>query len=184
MHAAGIGEFEDAASTDGRFGAPLGITPILVVSDAKAATDFYMRSFGAIKIARIAAPDGCRLMHARLMVGQSLFVLMDEIDELSVAESRFRPPSAVNATTITLHLQVEDARAMWEQAVAAGASSIVPLDLQFWGELYGRLVDPFGHEWTIAQIVQQLEQAEIERAATLRAREPTPQSQTTRRPHL
>jgi hypothetical protein len=67
-------------------GPPLGITPILVVSDAKAAIEFYMRAFGAIEIARIAAPDGCRLMHGRLMVGQSLFVLMDEIDELAVAE--------------------------------------------------------------------------------------------------
>jgi PhnB protein len=49
-----------------------------------------------------------------------------------------------------------------------------PLAEQFWGELYGRLKDPFGHEWTIAQLLQILGSAEVENAAAaiLRPREP------------
>jgi uncharacterized glyoxalase superfamily protein PhnB len=37
-------------------GPPLGLTPILAVSDAHAAIAFYLQAFGATELARIAAP--------------------------------------------------------------------------------------------------------------------------------
>jgi PhnB protein len=146
-------------------GPPLGLTPILVVSDAHAAIDFYTKAFGAAEIARISAPDGRRLIHVRMKVFGSVLVFMDEIPELAGAQSRFHTPERLNGTTVSLHLQVADALASWQQAVEAGAVPIVPLAKQFWGELYGRLRDPFGHEWTIAQLLDLVGDAEVEAAA-------------------
>jgi PhnB protein len=144
---------------------PLGLTPILVVSDALAAIDFYAKAFGATEIARISAPDKRRLIHARMRIFGSIFVFMDEIPELAGKASRFHTPDRLNGTSVSLHLQVADAQGLWQQAVVAGALPIIPLDKQFWGELYGRLRDPFGHEWTIAQLLKLADRSEVEAAA-------------------
>ena len=66
---------------------------------------------------------------------------------------------------MTLHLQVPDAESLWNQALDAGALPIIPLAKQFWGELYGRLKDPFGHEWTVAQSLDLLGSNDVEKAA-------------------
>ena len=50
---------------------------------------------------------------------------------------------------VRLHLQVDDADAWWERAIAAGASVRFPIDNQFWGDRYGQLTDPYGHVWSI-----------------------------------
>ncbi len=146
-------------------GPPLGLTPILVVSDAHAAIAFYAQAFGAIEIARISVPNTSRLLHVRMMVFGSIFVFMDEIPELAGKESRFHTPDRLNGTSVSLHLQVADAQGVWQQAIDAGALPIIPLAKQFWGELYGRLKDPFGHEWTIAQLLRVLDSTEVEDAA-------------------
>jgi hypothetical protein len=77
-------------------------------------------------------------------------------------ESRFHSPDRLNGTSVSLHLQVADAELVWKQALNAGALPIIPLAEQFWGE---RLKDPFGHEWTIAQLLQILGSTEVENAA-------------------
>jgi PhnB protein len=48
-----------------------------------------------------------------------------------------------------LHLQVKDADAWWNRALGAGASAVIDLADQFWGDRYGQLKDPFGHTWSI-----------------------------------
>jgi PhnB protein len=146
-------------------GPPLGLTPILAVSDAHAAVAFYAQAFGATELARIAAPGTSRLMHVRMLVFGTVFVFMDEIPELAAEESGFHNPDRLSGTSITLHLQVADAESVWRQALNAGALPVIPLAKQFWGELYGRLRDPFGHEWTIAQMLDALASDEVENAA-------------------
>jgi PhnB protein len=146
-------------------GPPLGLTPILAVTDAHAATAFYTQAFGATEIARIAAPGSNRLMHVRMLVMGTVFVFMDEIPELAAEESGFHNPGRLSGTSVTLHLQVADAQSVWQQALHAGAVPIIPLAKQFWGELYGRLKDPFGHEWTIAQMIDVLRSDQVENAA-------------------
>lgn len=144
---------------------PPGLTPILAVSDAHAAIAFYAQAFGATELARIPAPDAKRLIHVRMVVFGTVFVFMDEIPELASDESRFHSPRELNGTSVTLHLQVPDAALVWKQAVNAGAFPVVPLAVQFWGELYGRLKDPFGHEWTIAQSLDLLPSTAVREAA-------------------
>ena len=105
-------------------GPPHGLTPILVVGNANDAAAFYKLAFDAVEIARIPAPDGKRLMHVRLQIFGSIFVLMDEFPDLSGKESRFRAPEGLNGTSVTLHLQVSDAQAAWGRAIAAGARAM------------------------------------------------------------
>jgi len=146
-------------------GPPFGLTPILVVDNANEAAEYYKRAFDAVEIARISSPDGERLMHVRLRAFGSIFILMDAFPELSGKDSRFRSPKDLNGTSVTLHMQVDDAQKAWKQAITAGASALVNMERQFWGEYYGRLKDPFGHEWTFAQMIEHLSEAQVEDAA-------------------
>lgn len=101
----------------------------------------------------------------------TVFVFIDEIPELAADDSRFHSPNRLHGTSVSLHLQVADAESVWRQAISSGALSIIPLAEQFWGELYGRLQDPFGHERTIAPLLRTLDAGESENAATAALRQ-------------
>jgi PhnB protein len=81
------------------------------------------------------------------------------------AGGRSRTPQALGGTPVTLHLQVTDADGTWAQAMAAGGEVVFPLQDQFWGEKYGKLSDPFGHEWAVAQVMRAVSDEETEKAA-------------------
>jgi len=121
-----------------------GIVPYLTILDgrAKEAIDFYRAAFGAEEIGRHDAEDGKRLMHAHLRLNGGDLMLSDDFPEYQGG------PSARPGGT-TLHLSVDDADAIWNRALAAGAEVKMPLDDQFWGDRYGQLRDPFGHSWSI-----------------------------------
>lgn len=140
-----------------------GLMPYLVVSNATAAIDFYVKAFDGKEIARHAAPDGTRLMHARVEVYGSTLMFSDDFPEYMGGKSR--TPEVLGGTPVTLHLQVKNAQAVWDKAVAAGVTVTMPLKEQFWGDIYGKFVDPFGHEWSIGQAVKKLSEAELEEGA-------------------
>ena len=126
-----------------------GVTPHLGIRDGKAAEaiDFYKAAFGAQEMMRMPADDGKRLMHAHLKINGASLMLADEFPEYGGA-------SAAAPEGVTLHLQVSDADALWNQALAAGATPLMELADQFWGDRYGQLRDPFGHRWSIGAPVR------------------------------
>ncbi len=136
------------------------VTPYLVVSNGEHAIEFYKKAFGAGELYRMPAPDG-RLMHASLEINGSCVMLSDEFPE----HGGNRAPDMIGSTTVTIHLQVPNADKAFAQAVAAGATVIMPLADMFWGDRYGKLRDPFGHEWSIAHHVRDVPPAEIAEAA-------------------
>lgn len=121
------------------------ITPCIVVAGAAEAIELYKRAFGAIEIDRASSPDGQKIMHATIQIGDSRIMLNDELPEMNS-----RGPLALGGTPSSLHLYVEDADAIFAQAIAAGCTVTMPIGDMFWGDRYGRLVDPFGHDWGIA----------------------------------
>jgi uncharacterized glyoxalase superfamily protein PhnB len=127
------------------------LTPHLELRSAARAIDFYKAAFGAREIMRSAGPDGRKIMHAQLQIGDSMLLLHDEF-----AEAGGESPQSLEGSGVTLHLYVEDVDAAWARAVAAGAKVEMPLGDQFWGDRYGQLVDPFGHRWSIASKKEQL----------------------------
>jgi PhnB protein len=120
-------------------------TPYLVIRGAARAIDFYKKAFGAIERGRMPGPGGL-LMHAEVKIGDSIVMMCDEMPEMT----RWVSPDALKGTTAAIHLYVEDADALFARAVAAGAKVSMPLMDAFWGDRFGKLTDPFGHEWTIA----------------------------------
>jgi uncharacterized glyoxalase superfamily protein PhnB len=129
------------------------ITPHLVIKGAAEAIEFYKRAFGAEELSRMPFPgkDGeMKLGHAELKIGDSRLFLADEFPDYgSVGPSDGRSP-------VTLHLYVTDADAAFARAVEAGAKVAMPLADMFWGDRFGKLVDPFGHHWSIAEHLEDL----------------------------
>lgn len=121
---------------------PPGLYPYLTVKGGKEAIDFYGRAFGAAEEFRNETPDG-RIMHARLRINGFAVLLSDDFPEHQ-GRTETPPPQGV-----TIHLEVDDADAWWKRAVDAGCEIRMPLGDQFWGDRYGQLRDPFGHNWSI-----------------------------------
>lgn len=134
------------------------LAPSLVVDGAAAAIDFYVKAFGATEYGRVPHPDG-RLVHAALDVNGSMVMLNDDFPEMTGGRSM--TPQALGGTPITLHLQVPDVEASFQRAVEAGAEVVAPLEDQFWGDRYGVVRDPFGHQWSLGQSVREVSMEEI-----------------------
>src|SRR5436305_7658758 len=135
------------------------LTPHIVVRGAAEASDFYARAFGAHERSRVPVPDG-RIMSLELAVGDSTVMLADEFPEMGVVS-----PQTVGGTSVVLQINSDDADALWERAVSAGAEPLHPLADGFWGERHGQLADPFGHKWGIAERVRDVTHEEVVAAA-------------------
>ena len=133
------------------------ITPSLTCRDAARAIEFYKSALGAQELNRMAGPDG-KVGHAELKIGDSVFFVSDEFPGMSAAPSA----SAPNTSTY-LYVYVTDANAVFNRAVAAGARVAMPITDMFWGDRYGKLTDPFGHQWGIATHVEDVTPEEMGR---------------------
>ena len=120
------------------------VTPHLVCAGAAAAIDFYRRAFNAVEHSRLPGPGGL-LMHAQVQIGDSVVMLVDEFPAYGNLG-----PLALKGSPVTLHLFVPDVDAAIAQAVAAGATLLMPAEDMFWGDRYGQVQDPFGHHWSLA----------------------------------
>ncbi len=139
------------------------VTPHLVVDGASKAIDFYKKAFGAEEVFRMPAPDGKRLMHAEVKIGNSVIMLADDFPEYTGGKTR--NPMKLGATPVTIHLFVQDCDAVFKRAVDAGAQVQMPMQDMFWGDRYGQVGDPFGHTWSIATHKQDLTPQQIGEAA-------------------
>ena len=121
------------------------ITPYLMVKDAARAIEFYRRAFGAEEVSRMAGPGGKGVMHAEIRIGDSLVMLSDEFPGGGCTS-----PQSLGGTTCQLFLYVPDVDATYQQPLSAGATAGMPVSDMFWGDRYGKLTDPFGHQWGLA----------------------------------
>jgi PhnB protein len=135
------------------------LTPYITVHDAAAAIDYYVRAFGATEIMRMPAPGG-KVMHAEVKIGDSHLMLADEFEEWGN-----RGPRALGGASGSLMMYVEDADAAFDRAIAEGATPVMPVQDQFYGDRSGMLEDPFGHRWTVAMQKEVLTEEEIARRA-------------------
>jgi PhnB protein len=137
------------------------ITPHLVIKGADKAIDFYKKAFGAeTKGGVFRGPDG-KVMHAELKIGDSVFMLADELPGMGDCAS----PQTVGGTTTSLNIYTDNVDRLFDQAVKAGATVTMPLANQFWGDRYGHVKDPFGHSWALGQHIEDVAPDEMERRA-------------------
>jgi PhnB protein len=134
------------------------LSPHLVVDDAAAAIDFYVKAFGATELGRVPHPDG-RLVHAALNLNGSTVMLNDDFPDYN--EGKSSTPKALGGTPVTIHLQVPDVETAFQRALDAGAVVVAPLEDQFWGDRYGMVRDPFGHQWSLGQPLREVSPEEI-----------------------
>lgn len=120
------------------------VVPRLYVRGAAQAIEFYKSAFGAVELGRFAEPSG-KIIIADIKIGDSVLSLSEEAPEY-----RNYSPQSVGGATAVITLNVEDADAVWKQAMAAGAKEIFQLRDQDYGYRQGRLEDPFGHFWIVS----------------------------------
>ncbi len=136
------------------------LTPNLVVRDAPRAIEFYKKAFGAKERGVMYDPEGKSIIHAELKFGDSILMLNEEFPPMKVLS-----PQSIGGSSVTIHMYVEDVDGIFEKAVSAGAAVKMPLMDAFWGDRYGVLVDPFGHQWSLATHKKDLSREEMEKAA-------------------
>jgi uncharacterized glyoxalase superfamily protein PhnB len=119
-------------------------TPYLVCRRAGNAIDFYKSAFGAKEKFRMPGPDGS-VAHAEIQIGDSVIMLGEEAIDRGA-----KSPETLGGSGTSVMLYVKDVDAFANKALAAGATVVMPLQDMFWGDRYGRIKDPFGHEWSIA----------------------------------
>jgi len=137
--------------------------PHVIVNDGVAALKFYREVFGASEGDTMMAPDGKRVLHGEIVLdGHKLFVS----DEFSEAEGgSCKLPEKLGGTAGRVTVQVDDADALVERAVSRGATVLMPVADMFWGARYGKIRDPFGHEWGINQQLDERSKEETDAAA-------------------
>lgn len=130
------------------------VTPYLVVADAARLLDFLKQAFQAVETHRTLGPDGS-IRHAEVRIGDSMVMLCE-------AQGQWKPMPCA------LYLYVEDADAIYRQAMQAGATSIMePADM-FYGDRHGGVFDPGGNQWWIATHIEDVAPEEIARRAAAR----------------
>jgi PhnB protein len=122
-------------------------TPYLRVANAASAIDFYKAAFGAKERSRLLM--GGVIGHAELEFGDARIMLSDEFPDMGIVG-----PKSLGNTTAIIALYVADADAVFENAVAAGATVKRPLKDEFYGDRTGQLEDPYGHVWSIQQRIE------------------------------
>ena len=122
----------------------------LIVDDGIAALEFYKKAFGAQETMRLMGPDGKSLMHAQMKIGTSVLMLASEFPPACLS------PKSRGGSSVYLHIYTENADTLFNRAVAAGCKINMPMSDTFWGDRYGQVEDPFGHQWSIATHIQNL----------------------------
>jgi PhnB protein len=133
------------------------VSPYLAVDGAKEAIEFYSNVLGAKERMHMPAPGG-KIGHAELEFGDSVVMLADEFPDMGVLG-----PKSVGGTPVLLSLYVEDVDAVFEAALAAGATSVQPVTDQFYGDRSGQFEDPFGHRWNVTTHVEDVPPDEMEK---------------------
>jgi PhnB protein len=116
------------------------INPYLVVRNADKAIEFYKKAFGAEERFRMHGPDGKRIMHAELKIGDSVFMLTEESPDMKALS-----PESIGGSPISLYIYVKDVDDVFNQAISEGATVLHPVKDQLYGDRFGYLKDPFGH---------------------------------------
>jgi PhnB protein len=133
------------------------LTPYLLVPDAAAMIEFLKAGFGAVETYRSTLPDG-RIMHVQMTIGDSALMMG-------------QAPPGMEPATAYLYMYLKDADAAWERAVKAGASPVMPVANQFYGDRMGGVKDPAGNTWWIATHIEELSQDELTARATAAMKE-------------
>ena len=107
-------------------------------------------------------PETDLIQHAELTICRTKIYLCDEFVDVGILA-----PQSLGGSSTMLHLNVADAAKVWTAAINAGAIEVSPLAEVSWGGVCGKLVDPFGHYWSIASETTDLKKHVFENVAAI-----------------
>ena len=107
------------------------ITPHLVCKNAGEAIDFYEKALGATIVSRDYTPDGKSIVHSDLLIGNSHFSVNEEF-------AGMKSPRGLGGSPVTFQIYCEDADALYQRAVSAGAT----INMELQDMLLGRPLRP------------------------------------------
>ena len=140
---------------------PSEFIPYLSITDATKAVAFYTDVFGVAPYVLLNMPDG-RVMHCEFRIGNARFFVSEELPEHGGTPS----PKRLGATSVAIHVYVDECDAVIETMKDFGSTVLMePADM-FWGERFGRVRDPFGHEWGVATELREMSPEEIQAEAS------------------
>jgi PhnB protein len=125
------------------------VTPWIISRDTAAVIDYLRNAFDAEELGRVINAGGT-IGHAEVRIGNAIVMLFDG------------DPSWP-ATPAFLRLYVEDAHAVHRRAVEAGGVSISEVTHLAFGDVVGRVRDPFGNVWWIQTHIEDVTPEEMER---------------------
>jgi PhnB protein len=132
------------------------VTPCLIVRGGPQALEFYGRVFDATERMRFPGPDET-IAHAEVQIGDSVVMVEDE----SAERGTKAPPTAwAEGSPSFLFIYVADVDEVVARAVKLGATLKRSPQNQFYGDRDGYILDPFGHGWTIATHVEDVDPEE------------------------
>ena len=134
------------------------IIPHLVCAGAADAIEFYKKAFGAVELMRLPGKEG-KLIHASIEIRGARVMLVDEMPQWGALS-----PKSLKGTPDTVHLYVDDVDDFVARAVKAGATLKMPVADMFWGDRYGMIIDPFGHNWSVATPQREVSPEEMQEA--------------------
>lgn len=132
------------------------LNPYLIVNGAAAAIEFYIQAFGAKENLRLGPPDGSAIYHAELQIGDSILMLGE-------AAPDYGYPGPVEGQSVPAHLMfyVPDVDAVFARALELGATVKRPIANMFYGDRTGSIIDPFGHQWSLATHIEEVPAEEL-----------------------
>ena len=119
------------------------VSSMLTVRDVKAAVAFYQKAFGFTKRGIMNGPDG-QPIHAELRLRDTTLMVGPESPGMGM-----RGAKTLGGTPVTLYVLVDNADKVFAKAVKLGATALMPVRDEFWGDRCGVLADPEGHVWMI-----------------------------------
>jgi PhnB protein len=133
------------------------LNPYIAVTGAEEAIAFYKKVFGAVEKGRLIGPNGV-IAHAEISIEGSLFMLAEENKEWGNLS-----PTTLGGTACTLVLYFPDADAVFQKAVEAGSTVLMPMGDAFYGDRTGSVKDPFGHQWMISTHKEEVSFEELQK---------------------
>lgn len=142
-----------------------GLIPHLVCDPCSEAIEFYKKAFGAEEAGRVSQPGTGKIMHAALRLDGRMLFLCDDFPEFC-ADGKSSSPKSLGGSPVTIHRYVQDCDAAVKRAEQAGATVQMPPDDMFWGDRYAVVVDPFGHNWSLATHIREVSEDDLAKAVT------------------
>ena len=140
------------------------LLPYLLVDDGTKMLNFLKKAFKA-KLDHVSHDDAGSVRHATVEVYGSK-LMMGQVG------------GDWKAAPCALYFYVKDCDAVHKDAIAAGATQIMPMTDQFYGDRHGGVVDPCGNQWWIATHKEDVSNDEIERRGRIARKIPKKKSRS------